>query len=121
MAHVQDQLQEMRDALYDADFDRAFELAEHDSLSLTATTMTGPAGWVYWQPKTIAVFNAVRELREEGVPVYFSTDTGASVYVNTTPEYVERVEAAVAACDVETDVWEVGGPAEILPASEALF
>jgi phosphomevalonate decarboxylase len=83
--------------------------------------MTGPAGWVYWQPRTIAIFNAVRELRDEGVPVYFSTDTGASVYVNTTEAYVDDVEAAVADCGVDTDVWEVGGPARVLEESEALF
>ncbi|WP_049984755.1 phosphomevalonate decarboxylase MvaD [Halobellus rufus] len=122
MAHVHHQIDSMRDALFEADFDRAFELAEHDSLSLTATTMTGPAGWVYWQPETIAVFNAVRELREdEEIPVYFSTDTGASVYVNTTAEHVELVESAVADVGVDTDVWSVGGPAEILSESEALF
>jgi phosphomevalonate decarboxylase len=121
MAHIHGQIAEMRDALRSADFDRAFELAEHDSLSLAATTMTGPAGWVYWQPRTIAVFNAVRALRTEDVPVYFSTDTGASVYVNTTAEYVDRVESAVADCGVETDVWEVGGPAEIRPGADALF
>ena len=121
MAHIHGQIAEMRDALRNAEFDRAFELAEHDSLSLAATTMTGPAGWVYWQPRTIAVFNAVRALRKEGVPVYFSTDTGASVYVNTTAEYVDEVESAVADCGVETDVWEVGGPAEVRPASDALF
>ncbi|WP_144900792.1 phosphomevalonate decarboxylase MvaD [Halobellus captivus] len=122
MAHVHHQIDEMRDALFEADFGRAFELAEHDSLSLTATTMTGPAGWVYWQPDTIAVFNAVRKLREQDdVPVYFSTDTGASVYVNTTADYVNTVESAVADVGVDTDVWEVGGPAEILPDSAALF
>jgi phosphomevalonate decarboxylase len=122
MAHVHAQLSDMRDALYDADFDRAFELAEHDSLSLAATTMTGPAGWVYWQPRTIEIFNEVRRLRTEAdLPVYFSVDTGASVYINTTADHVDRVEAAVADCGVETRVWAVGGPAEILPAAEALF
>ena len=121
-AHIQRQISDMRDALYDADFGRAFELAEHDSLSLAATTMTGPAGWVYWQPRTIEIFNAVRELRtEEDVPVYFSVDTGASTYVNTTAEYVDRVEDAVAECGVDTRVWEVGGPAKVLDGSEALF
>jgi phosphomevalonate decarboxylase len=122
LAHVHEQLAEMRDALRAGEFDRAFELAEHDSLSLAATTMTGPAGWVYWQPETIAVFNAVRQLRrEEDVPAYFSVDTGASVYVNTTADYAERVRSAVADCGVETTVWQVGGPAEILDESEALF
>ncbi|GAB6877792.1 phosphomevalonate decarboxylase MvaD [Halorubrum gandharaense] len=122
MAHVQDQLVEMKDALREGAFDRIYKTAEHDSLSLTATTMTGPSGWVYWQPETIEVFNAVRELRtEEDVPVYFSTDTGASVYVNTREEYVDRVEARIAEIGIETDVWEVGGPAHILDESEALF
>jgi phosphomevalonate decarboxylase len=121
VSHVQDQLVEMRDALREGSFHRIFGTAEHDSLSLAATTMTGPAGWVYWKPETIAVFNAVRELRETGVPVYFSTDTGASVYVNTTVEYVDVVQEAVAETGVDTEVWEVGGPAQVLDGSEALF
>jgi len=122
MAHIHGQIAEMRDALRDDDFARTFELAEHDSLSLAATTMTGPAGWVYWQPRTLEIFDAVRELRNEAdVPVYFSVDTGASVYINTTADHVDRVEQAVAACGVDTRVWEVGGPARVLDESEALF
>ncbi len=122
MAHIHSQIADMRDALRNGEFDRVFELAEHDSLSLAATTMTGPAGWVYWQPRTIEIFNAVRELREDsGVPVYFSVDTGASVYVNTTAEYVDEVEAAVSDCGVETRRWRLGGPAQVLDESEALF
>jgi phosphomevalonate decarboxylase len=122
MAHMHGQIAEMRDALRAGDFERTYELAEHDSLSLAATTMTGPAAWVYWQPRTIEIFNAVRELRnDEDVPVYFSVDTGASVYVNTTAEYVDRVESVVADCGVDTRVWEVGGPARILDESDALF
>ncbi len=121
LAHVHGQLAEARDALRAGDLDRLFGLAEHDSLSLAATTMTGPAGWVYWRPETLAVFRAVRELREDGVPAYFSTDTGASVYVNTTEAHADAVEAAVADCGVETRRWRVGGAAETLAASDALF
>ena len=121
LAHVHRQLVEARDAIRAGDFDRLFELAEHDSLSLAATTMTGPAGWVYWRPETLAVFQTVRELREDGVSAYFSTDTGASVYVNTTAEHADAVEAAVAGCGVETRSWRVGGAAEVLDPDEALF
>lgn len=122
LAHVHEQLAEMRDALRAGSFDRIFEIAELDSLSLTAATMTGPAGWVYWQPETIAVFNAVRELRNEAdVPVYFSTDTGASVYVNTKEPYVDRVEDRLSEIGARTDIWTVGGPARILDESDALF
>jgi phosphomevalonate decarboxylase len=109
----------MRHALREHEIGAAFELAEHDSLSLAATTMTGPAGWVYWQPETLEVFETVQDLREEGVEAYYSTDTGASVYVNTTAEDVERVEAAIGELGVPTRVWEVGGPARIV--DDALF
>ena len=121
MAHIHEQIATMRHALREEDFGGAFELAEHDSLSLAATTMTGPSGWVYWEPETLSVFETVRELREEDVPVYFSTDTGASVYVNTTAEYVDRVESEIADIGVGTRVWEVGGPATVLDGDAALF
>jgi phosphomevalonate decarboxylase len=121
LAHVHEQIAEARDAIQAGDFERTFETAEHDSLSLAATTMTGPEGWVYWQPRTLEVFETVRDLRAEGVPVYFSTDTGASVYVNTTADHVDRVERAVADTGVTTDVWEVGGPARVIDDDEALF
>ena len=114
LAHIHEQIAAMRDAVRTGAFQELFELAERDSLSLAATTMTGPAGWVYWQPATIEIFNTVRALREEDVPVYFSVDTGASVYVNTTAAFVDRVEAAVADCGVETRVWELGGPARVV-------
>ncbi len=122
LAHIHEQIAEMRDSLREADFERTFERAEHDSLSLAATTMTGPAGWVYWQPATLRVFNAVRELRnEEDIPAYFSTDTGASVYVNTTDEHAELVKETLEDCGVKSAIWQVGGPARILDESEALF
>ncbi len=121
LAHIHGQIATMRNALREEDFDRAFELAEHDSLSLAATTMTGPSGWVYWKPETLEVFETARTLREEDVPVYFSTDTGASVYVNTTAQYVDRVEGEISELEIDTRVWEVGGPATVLDESEALF
>lgn len=122
LAHIHKQIDTMRTNLRADKFDAVFELAEHDSLSLAATTMTGPAGWVYWQPKTIEIFNRVRELRAKAdIPVYFSTDTGASVYVNTTADHAEHVEREIAALDIQTDLWKVGGPAKILDSQESLF
>ena len=121
LAHVHEQLAKMRSALSDGDFDRVFSIAEHDSLSLAATTMTGPSGWVYWKPKTLSIFNTVRELRDQSdIPVYFSTDTGATVYVNTLAEYADEVEDAVNGCGVDTYRWKVGGGARKVD-DDALF
>ncbi len=122
LAHIHHQLADARAALREGSFEHLFALAEHDSRSLAATTMTGPAGWIYWRPETLDIFRAVRQLREEeDVPVYYSTDTGATVYVNTTAEHVERVEQSISACGVDTRVLKVGGPARVVDESRALF
>jgi len=95
-AHVQDQLVEMTDALREGDFDRICGTAEHDSLSLTATTMTGPAGGCTGSRRRSPCSTRSANSAREGVPVYFSTDTGASVYVNTLAGHAEEVEERIA-------------------------
>ncbi|MDG5776338.1 diphosphomevalonate decarboxylase [Haloarculaceae archaeon H-GB2-1] len=120
LAHIHESVGDFRDAIRDGDFHRTFELAERDSLNLLAVTMTGPDGWVYWQPDTRRLLQTARRLRDEAdVPVYFSCDTGATAYLNTTAEHVDRVTDAVESLDVDTDVWRVGGPPTLL--EEHLF
>lgn len=70
-------------------------VAEADTLSLHAITMTGKAGHVIWRPTTVAVIHAVRALRKQGVPVWFSIDTGATAYLNTDAAHEAQVAAAV--------------------------
>jgi phosphomevalonate decarboxylase len=114
LAYVHGALAKMRDAIQNGDFRSAFALAEQDSLSLLAVTMTGPEGWVYWQPETLKLLILARDLRENGIPVFFSSDTGATAYLNTTAEYADEVANEVEAVGVESRIWQVGGRAEII-------
>ncbi len=114
LAHVHGAKAEMRAAVQRGSFHAAFELAERDSLSLLATTMTGPSAWVYWQPETLEVLEAARGLREDDIPVYFSSDTGATAYLNTREEHVPRVVEAVEDLGLEALEWRVGGEAEVV-------
>lgn len=90
-------------------------VAERDTLNLHAITMTG-AGRITWRPATIAVMEAVRALRDEGVPVHFSIDTGATAYLNTTAEHEAHVAAAVKDIDGVADVLHLvpAGPARLV-------
>lgn len=112
LAHIHSELAEMRDAIQSGDFESMFELAERDSLNLLAVTMTGPDGWVYWQPETLELLQLARRLRETGIPVYFSSDTGATAYLNTTAEYADEVSDAVEGLGVESRTWHVGNGVE---------
>lgn len=67
-------------------------------------------------PETINVIRRVKTMREDqGIPVWYSLDTGPSVFINTQPEYLDRV------CeDIQNNVHvpviksEVGGSASTI-------
>jgi phosphomevalonate decarboxylase len=94
-------------------------LAERDTLMLHGITMTGAGEMVLWRPDTLRVILAVKRMREEGLPAFFSIDTGATVYVNTSPDRGDEVESRVKELGVETIRCTVGGPARLVP--EHLF
>ena len=103
-------------AIKKGDLNEVCKLAEADSLCLHAVTMTGQRGLVLMSPETINVIRRVRALREDqGIPVWYSMDTGPSVFLNTQPEHLQRV------CDdIENNTHVpviksgVGGPARTL-------
>lgn len=79
-------------AIKKGDLSDVCKLAETDSLSLHAVTMTGKRGLVLVSPETINVIQRVRAMREDqGIPVWYSMDTGPSVFLNTQPAYLQKV------------------------------
>lgn len=112
LAGVHETSADLRRAIRSGDFETTFSIAERESIELLGVTMTGPGGWLYWRPETLAVLETARDLREQGVPVYFSADTGATAYLNTTAEYVEPVRQAIEEDGISTRVWRVGGGVE---------
>ncbi|MFQ6012770.1 MAG: diphosphomevalonate decarboxylase [Thermoplasmata archaeon] len=112
LAEVPRMLAEMELAIGNGEVGRICELAERDTLLLHGITMTGPREMVLWTPETLSVIMAVRRMREEEIPAFFSIDTGATVYVNTFPEDVEDVETRIRELNIETIRCRVGGAAQ---------
>ncbi len=115
LAYLKTRLREMRRAIARRDVPWISRLAEQDTLNLHAVTMTGPWGMVLFSPVSIAIIDEVRRLREEdSVPVWFSLDTGPSVFINTTPHDLSRVHKSIRAVTKQLLVSSPGGPAELL-------
>jgi phosphomevalonate decarboxylase len=113
LAEMPRMVAEMELAIRNRDLGTIAALAERDTLMLHGITMTGTREMVLWQPDTLRVILAVRRLREEGVPAFFSIDTGATVYVNTLPKTVDEVRARVEELGMKTIPCTVGGPARL--------
>lgn len=112
LAYVHGALAEMENAIRKRDIKKIGLLAERDSLILHGITMTGLDEMILWRPETVRVILEVRKMREEGLPAYFSIDTGATVYVNTLPNKVMEIEARIRSLGIETITCNVGGRAK---------
>lgn len=104
---------EMELAIRKRDVGAICALAERDTLMLHGITMTGTGEMVLWQPDTLRVILAVRRMRDEGLPAFFSIDTGATVYVNTFPERADDVKRRIEDLGIRTLACTVGGPARL--------
>ena len=119
LAYVHGALAEMENAIRKRDIEKIGMLAERDSLILHGITMTGLDEMILWRPETVSVILEVKKMRSEGIPAYFSIDTGATVYVNTRPDLVKSVEARISSLGVKTLTCGVGGSAKVV--EEHLF
>ena len=105
----------MKRAISQKDVVSIGKLAEEDTLNLHAVTMTGKEGLILLSPRSIEIIREARRLRaEEDLPVWFSLDTGPSVFVNTTRDAAQSVRRNLSKIAGTILVSDPGGPAEII-------
>ncbi len=101
-------------AIQKGDLKKVGELAEMDSLELHGVTMTGRRGLIIYRPESILVMNEVRKMRERGKEVYFSMQTGPSVFINTYPDLEKEVSEAIQGLGLKTMTARVGDEVRIV-------
>ena len=115
LAYLKGVLQRMRGAIGRRNVSEICRLAEVDTLNLHAITMTGRQETILVSPLSIRIMDEVRRLREEeGVPVWYSLDTGPSVFINTEPKAASKVERRIRTVADKVIPSDPGGPAEII-------
>ncbi len=111
------------EAVQQGDWETVGQLAELDSVRLHAVTMSANRGnkIFAWEPENITLFRACNAMRKEGVPVYFSTDTGPTTVFITHKDQIEAVTTRLRGLElgVEPMVGQIAGPVECLDVDEA--
>lgn len=113
IASAPERLARCKQAILTRDFDALADVVELDSNVMHAVMMTGTPALFYWQPDTLAIMSAVRELRAQGVGVCYTIDAGPNVHCICAPGAVFRVLERLTALPGVLEVKQagVGGPA----------
>lgn len=73
-------LKKCEDAIFSRDFSSFAEIVELDSNLMHAIMMTSQPALFYWLPTTLAVMEAVRQWRQQGLSVCYTLDAGPNVH-----------------------------------------
>lgn len=89
---IDSDLNDVRNGILEKDFEKVGQVMEQNCLKMHATMMTTKPSIIYWKPLTLEIIHKVRDLRNEGIPVYFTIDAGANVKVLCLPTYSEQIK-----------------------------
>ena len=84
-------------AVADRDFDLLAELAELSCLKMHSVMLTTHPTLAYWNPASVACMECIRNLRADGVPVFFTIDAGPQVKAICEPAAAAQVADALQA------------------------
>ncbi|MCF3943835.1 diphosphomevalonate decarboxylase [Oceanobacillus alkalisoli] len=101
---IPEDLSGIKEAIQEKDFIRVGEIAEANCLKMHATSLGAKPPFTYWLDSTIRVMHQVQEMREQGIPAYFTIDAGPNVKVLYLPEHESQVERILRKVPGVTDV-----------------
>lgn len=101
---VHEDLADIKEAIKVKDFTRVGEIAEANCLKMHATSMAAKPPFMYWIDGTVLVMRKIWELREQGIPAYFTIDAGPNVKVLYLPEHESVIEETLRKLPGVTDV-----------------
>lgn len=105
-----------RRAILERDFAAFANIIELDSDMMHAVMMTSQPALFYWKPATLAVMEAVRTWRQDGLQVAYTIDAGPNVHVICPQSEMAQVAALLREIPGVSNVLNatVGGPASLL-------
>ena len=78
-------------AIKNRDFDKLADLSEKSCLKMIATMISSNPPLIYWAPATLACIQLIRDLRNSGQAVFFTTDAGPQLKAICLPESEAKV------------------------------
>ena len=71
----------IKEAIAKRDFEKMGMITERNALRMHATMLGANPPIIYFEPKSILVMQIVNEIRESGIPCYFTMDAGPNVKI----------------------------------------
>ena len=106
---VSQDLRALKEAIHVKDFEKFGEICESNALAMHASMLTAWPPILYWTPSSLAAMQKIWQLRQEGLPIYFTQDAGPNLKLLFLHENLKEVRAAFPEVEL---VWPFTPPVE---------
>lgn len=87
---------DIKKAIHLRDFQKMGEITESNGMKMHGTMLGANPPLSYWEPDSVVAMQVVRQLRQEGIPCYFTMDAGPNVKVLCRLTDSEKIKARFA-------------------------
>jgi len=101
LLHMKEKITACKKLLLEKNFQKLGELIESEALELHSIMLTSTPSLIYWTPGTLRIMKLCKIWRKEGIPVYFTINTGQDIHLICEKPTVETVKKKL------TDIEEV--------------
>lgn len=89
---VEADLYQLKQAIKTKNFQLLGETMEQNGSKMHGTTLAARPPFTYWSPDSLKAMQAVRDLRNQGIPCYFTMDAGPNVKVLVQKDHLDKVK-----------------------------
>jgi len=81
LSRIENKLNLVKKSLSERSFPDLGELVEGEALELHAIMLTSSPSLIYWTPGTLSLMKLVKKARGDGLPIYFTLNTGQNIHL----------------------------------------
>ncbi len=85
-------LADIKEYIQQKNFIKFGELIEIEALEMHSVMLTSNPPLIYWHPETLMLVKTVQTWRKEGIPVYFTLNTGQDMHLICEKKNIEKVQ-----------------------------
>ncbi|MBI2338070.1 diphosphomevalonate decarboxylase [Candidatus Daviesbacteria bacterium] len=93
LAHMKEKNELVKKLIAEKNFKEFGQLLEAEALELHSIMLTQTPPLIYWTPGTLKIMKLAGQWRAEGIPVYFTINTGQDIHLICEAENIDKVEA----------------------------
>jgi diphosphomevalonate decarboxylase len=97
--HIGEKLALCKKFLTEKNFPAFGEYIEAEALEMHAIMLTSQPPLIYWTPPTLRIMKQVKQWRHEGLPVYFTINTGQDIHLLSVAKDAQRLVAKLKAIE----------------------